>query len=100
MAVGYIIPKQTAGMTSETIDLTHEPFPKTVHVAGILVAETIAVNIVDAAGVAQAMYDFDGNAVFITATSPPLTVPSPIKLQFVKPITGNAVGVQLVTIDV
>jgi len=90
-----IIPKQTAAATVAQ-GFTTGALPKTVKVAGILVAETIAVNVMDEAGVALALYDEFGAAVTMTATSPPLKVDSPITLQFVKGVTANAVGVQLV----
>jgi len=98
MSNGLIIPRQTAAKTSENIDLTRGPFPMTIHVTGLLVAETIAVNVVDDAGTALPLYDSFGDAVVISATSQPLTIPSPVTLQFVKPETANAVGVQLVKI--
>ena len=90
-----IIPKQTAALTAVQ-GFTTGALPKTVKVAGILVAETIAVNVMDEAGVALALYDEFGTAVTMTATSPPLKVDSPITLQFVKGVTANEVGVQLV----
>jgi len=93
--MSMIIPKQTAAATERHYFPAHS-LPKTIAVAGILVAETIAVNILDDAGVALTLYDEFGTAVTMTATSPPLKVDSPITLQFVKGVTANAVGVQLV----
>lgn len=93
--MSMIIPKQTAALTARHYFPAHS-LPKTVTVAGVLVAETIAVNILDEAGVALALYDEFGAAVTMTATSAPLKIDSPITLQFVKGITANAVGVQLV----
>ena len=93
--MAMIIPKQTAAKT-EVIEITKNMLPCTIKVAGILVAETIAVNLMDEAGAALALYDEFGTAVTMTATSPPLKIDSPVKMQFVKGVTGNAVGVQLV----
>jgi hypothetical protein len=93
--MGYPIPKQTAAETSETIDLTRGPFPITVHQVGLLVAETIAVNVVDDDDAALPLYDQDGVAVVLAVNSQPLTIPSPIRLQFVKGVTANEVGVQV-----
>jgi len=93
--MGMIISKQTTAKTSQ-IGFTRGSLPKTVKVAGVLVAETIAVNVIDEDGVALALYDEFGAAVTMTATSPPLKIDSPITLQFVKGVTANAVGVQLV----
>jgi len=90
-----IIPKQLAASTKQ-IGFTKGSLPKTVKVAGVLVAETIAVNVIDEDGVALPLYDEFGAAVTMTATSPPLKIDSPITLQFVKGVTANAVGVQLV----
>jgi len=95
MATNYILPKQTAAATGEDIDLTEGPFPMTIHVAGTLVAEEIDVFVVDDDGDEEELYDADGVIVTIGATSQPLTIPSPIILRFDKPITTNAVGLQL-----
>lgn len=91
----WIIPKQTAALT-ESRSFTAGSLPKTVHVAGDLAANTIAVNVVDEDGVAIALYDDTGIAVVMTATSRPISITSPITLQFVKGITTNSCGVQLV----
>ena len=93
--MGYPIPKQTAAKTSETIDLTDGPYPITIHQVGLLVAETIAVNVVDDDDAPLPLYDADGAAVTLAVDSQPLTIPSPIKLQFVKGVTANAVGIQV-----
>jgi len=93
--MSMIIPKQTAAMTEKWYFPAHS-LPKTVKVAGILVAETIAVNEVDEAGEVLPLHDEFGAEVFLTVTSPPLKIDSPITLQFVKGVTANAVGVQLV----
>ena len=96
--MGYIIAKQTAAAVSETIDLTRGPFPKTVFVAGLLVAEEIEVFVVDtedATADPLPLYDPDGSAVVLTVSSQPITIPGPIHLQFDKPTTANAVGVRL-----
>jgi uncharacterized membrane protein len=89
-----IIAKQTAAATASH-HFGRWALPQTVAIAGVLVAETIAVNIVDEEGVALPLYDDVGVAVVMTATSQPLKVDSPCVLQFVKPTTDNAVGVQL-----
>lgn len=102
--MSLIIPVQTAAKTSDNIDLRRGPFPKTITGAGTIgAAETIAVNvitIVDGAQVGSAvpLYDAAGDAVVISATSQPITIPSPIVLQFVKGITAAAAGVNLVEI--
>ena len=93
--MSMIIAKQTAAKT-EVITITKLRIPCTIKVDGILTTETIAVNVMDEAGVALALYDEFGTAVTMTATSPPLKVDSPITLQFVKGVTANAGGVQLV----
>lgn len=102
--MGYIITKQTAAVTSETIDFTREPFPKTVFVAGLLNDATkIAVNVVDTLDSEAAplpLYDGDGIAVTLTATARPLTIPGPIHLQFVKDATTAAVGLRLQEVTV
>jgi hypothetical protein len=98
--MGYIIPKQTAAKTSENINLTRGPFPKTVHLVGTLGAETIAVNVVDEDDAVLPLYDADGVAVVISATSQPLAIFSPITLQFVKGVTAGTAGVQLVNVSV
>jgi len=93
--MGYPIPKQTAAKTSETIDLTKGPFPITIHQVGLLVAETIAVNVVDDDDAALPLYDADAAAVVLAVGSQPMTISSPIKLQFVKGVTANEVGIQV-----
>jgi len=93
--MSMIIPKQTAALTARHYFPAHS-LPKTVKVAGVLVAETIAVNVVDEDGEVLPLYDSTGVAVVMSATSQPLKIDSPITLQFVKGVTGNAVGVQLV----
>ena len=98
--MGYPIAKQTAAKTSDDINLTRGPFPITVHQVGTLVAETIAINVVDEDGDVLALYDADGVAVVLAVDSQPITVLSPIILQFVKPTTANAVGVQVTRIGV
>jgi hypothetical protein len=98
--MSYIVAKQTAAKTSENINLTRGPFPKVIHVVGLLVAETIAVNVVDLDDAVLPLYDTDGVAVVIAVDSIPLEVPGPITLQFVKPTTANEVGLQLVEISV
>ena len=101
--MGDIITPQTTAKTSDVIHLTRGPFPKTIHAVGPFAANTIAVNIVtamNAAGVATAvlpLYDAFSTAVTITATSQPITIPSPIRLQFVKAESvGATIGVALV----
>ena len=102
--MSLIIPVQTAAKTSENIDLRRGPFPKTITGAGTIGAlETIAVNVVTVVdgvviGSAVPLYDSTGSAVVISATSQPITIPSPIVLQFVKGITAAAAGVNLVEI--
>ncbi len=90
-----IITKQTAADT-KTKQFTRRNLLRTIVPVGLLVAETIAVNILDEDGSALPLYDDSGAAVVLSATSQPLLVDSPINLQFVKPITVNAVGVMLV----
>ena len=103
MPSGYVLTPQTTAATSEVIDLTREPFPKTIYAVGPFGANTIAVNVVtavDANGDASAvlpLYDDTGTAVTITATSQPLMVESPVLLQFVKTESvGATIGVALV----
>lgn len=101
--MSYIIAKKTAAETSEIIDLTREPFPKTIFAVGLQNAEEIEVLLVDtepASPVSVALYDPDGVAVVLTATSQPLTIPGPCHLQFDKPVTANVVGVRLQEITV
>lgn len=98
--MGAIIAKQTGAKTSEIIVLTREPFPKTIQVTGLLTTEAISVHIVDSAGDSTPLYGIDGYELTLTVNSQPLTVPSPVLLQFVKPETANAVGVELVEINV
>jgi len=101
--MGYIIAKTTAAVTSEAIDLTHGPFPKTIFVAGTLVAEEIDVYVVDtepSTPVLAPLYDPDGAAVTLTVSSQPLTIPGPVWLSFDKPITANAVGIRLQEIEI
>jgi len=88
-----IINKQTAADT-QSIVIGRSSLPRTIIVSGLLVAETIAVNVVDEAGAALPLYS-GGSAVTLGATAAPLVLTYPITLQFVKPITANAVGVQL-----
>jgi len=104
--MGFIIDPQTTAKTSEVIHLTRGPFPKTIHAVGPFGANTIAVNIVTALaadGTASAvlpLYDAAGDAVVISATSQPLTIPSPVMLQFVKTESvGATIGVALVEIS-
>ena len=101
--MGYIIDPQTTAKTSDVIHLTRGPFPKTIHAVGSFGANTIAVNVVTALaadGTAAAvlpLYDAFGTAVTITATSQPITIPSPVRLQFVKTESvGATIGVALV----
>jgi len=101
--MGYIIDPQTTAKTSDVIHLTRGPFPKTIHAVGPFAANTIAVNIVtamNAAGAATAvlpLYNAAGAATTITATSVPLVIESPIRLQFVKTESvGATIGVALV----
>jgi hypothetical protein len=99
--MSYIVAKQTAAISSENIDLTRGPFPKTITVAGLLVDEEIEIFVVDDEDDSVlALYDADGVAVVLTVTSQPLTVPGPIWLQFEKPETSNAVGVKITNITV
>jgi len=93
--MGMIIPKQTAAKTV-SYKFTRTSLPKTVKVAGVLVAETIVVNEVDEDGAIIPAYDSTGTAIVLSATNSSFGVYSPITLQFVKPITANSVGVQLV----
>lgn len=90
-----IIPKQTAAMTDSRY-FTSGSLPKTIKVAGDLLAQTIAVYEVDEDGDTKPLCDDTGTAVTLTATSQPLTIDSPIALQFVKGVTTNECGVQMV----
>ena len=103
MPLSYVIVPQTTAKTTQALDLTRGPFPKTLHAVGAFAANTIAVNVVtamSAGNVATAvlpLYDEFGAAVTITATSPPLMVDGPIYLQLVKTDSGAAsIGVALV----
>ncbi|HAR38852.1 MAG TPA: hypothetical protein DCS09_09940 [Porphyromonadaceae bacterium] len=58
--------------------------------------EAIAINVIDSAGNANVLYDIDGVAVTLTATAQPLGIDFPIVLQFVKPETVGAVGLEMV----
>ena len=101
--MGYIIDKQEAAKTSEAINLTKGPFPKTVFVAGLLVDEEIpvyVVDVLDSEADPLPLYDTDGEAVVLSVSSPPLTIPSPIHLKFAKPLTDNEVGIVLQEITV
>jgi len=93
--MGYLIEKQTAAKTSAIIDLTKDPFPKSIFAVGTLGASTIAVQVVDENDAVLALYDSEGVAVVLTATSQPITITSPVRLKFVKGVTGAAAGVML-----
>ncbi len=87
-----IIGKKTAAETQQR-EFRHG-LPVTIKVAGALLAQTIAVNEVDDEGAVLPLHDSAGAEVFLTATSQPLEITSPITLQFVKGVTTNACGVQ------
>lgn len=94
--MSMIIAKKTAAETKPQPFRGGGGVPKTVKVAGILVAETIAVNEVDEDGAILPARDTDGVAIVLSATNPSIAIYAPITLQFVKGITVNAVGVMLV----
>ena len=95
--MSMIIAKQTGAKTSEDIDLTRGPFPKTIVGVGTIgAAETIAVNIVDEDGDDLPMYDTSDAAVTVDDSSEPLIITYPVVLQFVKGVTTAACGVQLI----
>lgn len=91
-----IIEKQATAKTENRAFKRTQGFPQTIKVAGTLVAEIISINEVDEDGAVKPLYDESNIAITLSATSAPLKIDSPITLQFVKPITANVVGVQLV----
>jgi hypothetical protein len=90
-----IIAKQTAEKTASH-PFVKGIFPKTVIVAGLLVAEVISVYVVDEDGAALPLYNSSCSAVTLSVTSQPMEIPSPCTLLFSKPLTENAVGVQVI----
>ena len=88
-----IIAKQTTAKT-DSRNFTKRMLPATLYATGVLVAETITVNVVDEDGATKPLYDAVGVAVVMSATSMPLYIDRPISLQFVKGVTANPVGVQ------
>lgn len=91
-----IIEKQTAAAVGTVTIAASFNNPKTIMVVGALTTEVISVYTVDIDGAELPLYDEDGIAVTLGATSAPLAVYSPMKLKFSKPTTTNNVGVELV----
>ena len=101
--MGYVVAKQEAAVSSDSIDLTGGQFPKTISVAGLLTSEEIEIFVIDADDATAdplPLYDSDGDAVLLVATSQPLIVSGPIWLQFEKPSTTNAVGIKITNISI
>ena len=95
--MSVIITKRTAAKTEQR-SFTKGSLPATIIATGDLAANTIAVNVVDEeSSAAKALYDELGVAVVISATSQPLGIDYPITLQFVKGITTNEVGLEVVS---
>jgi len=94
--MSVIISPKTAAETQQRA-FAKGSLPKSIIVMGDLDGvEAIAVNVVDSAGNTNVLYDVDGVAVTLVATSQPLGIDFPIVLQFVKPETANAVGLEMV----
>lgn len=93
--MGWIIPKATAADT-ESIVFSRGSLPKTVVLVGDIGSDTIAINFLNEDASTTAAYDSAGNALVLSATKPSLGIYAPCNLQFVKGITANQVGVQLV----
>lgn len=89
-----LIPKQTAAAT-EVKYFTRGSLPCSAQGVGDFGSYAIAVNVMDEEGVVKPLYDENGDAVFITETSRPLGIDKPITLQFVKPVTFSACGIQI-----
>lgn len=89
-----IIEKQTTAKTSGIgLYRASAHSPVTFSATGVLVDEEIAVKVVDEDGSAT-NYAIGGDNVVLSLTNNSFAVYSPMRLQFVKPSTANAVGVE------
>jgi hypothetical protein len=91
----YIIAKATAAASSDTQFVDASPMnPVTFAVAGALGSDEIDVYVVDKDGGTTTLYDSDGVAVVMTATTEPLSFYAPIWLKFTKAdVSAAAAGV-------
>lgn len=90
-----VIPKQTAAKT-ETRSIGKGSVPVSIQVDGTLVAETIPVNLIGINDTDATPYTVDGTAFAFSVDNTILTFFGPCDVQFVKPITANAVGLKMV----
>jgi hypothetical protein len=92
-----LITKKTAAETVELV-IDRSMLPCTVQVDGTLVAETIPINLLGITGTASVTpaYNEFGDALALSATATAQSFYAPCDIQFVKPITANAVGLKFV----
>lgn len=90
-----VIDQKTAAETSgiERVDASPSK-PVTFAAVGTMGSSEIDVLVVDLDDGTNPLYDADGVAVVMTATSAPLSFYAPIWLQFDKPVTTANAGVQ------
>ena len=90
-------PIVTKGTTAKTVDFEFWPqhIGCTLIVSGDLDAETIPITFIGSDGTETDAYDRDEAAMVLSATKPAIPIFSAMKLRIAKPITTNAVGVDL-----
>ena len=91
----WIITKKTAAETKSQ-SFGRGSVPNTVKLVGVVTSETVTINEVGEDGTLVTAYDEAGDALVLSLTRPSIGIYAPITLQFVKGVTANAVGIQVV----